>query len=313
VLGATGGFGGAVARELLARGHRVRALIRNPIRARSVLGHPDNLELIEGSAEDRHGLIEAVSDCALIVHGVNYPYHQWQPYMEVVTVHVLEAARLQRATVLFPGNVLGLGQQVARPLTEDAFMRASTHKGRLRVRLEDSLRRATRDRAVQVIVLRTGDTFGPTVRNGLVDPIFGNAVQARPLQWVGRPSAPHQWAYAPDVARVAVALWERAGELAPFEVFHFAGHIASSQRSFLELVAKLAGRPVLKLRRTPWWWLRIRALSRPTLRELLELRYLFDDAVILNDNRLRKLLPELTATPIEQAVAETLESYRREE
>jgi hypothetical protein len=57
--------------------------------------------------------------------------------------------------------------------------------------------------------------------------------------------------------------------------------------------------------------LRAVGLFSGIVRELIELRYLFDDCVILDGSRLRQLLLRFTDTPAREAVRETLESYRR--
>src|SRR3954470_14510533 len=59
VTGATGKVGNAVARALVARGDHVRALVRDPARARALL--PDAVELVEGDVTDRPSIDAAVA------------------------------------------------------------------------------------------------------------------------------------------------------------------------------------------------------------------------------------------------------------
>lgn len=58
VIGATGTQGSAAVRELLRRGHRVRALTRDPARARGLsrLG----ADLVRGDLADRHSIEAAL-------------------------------------------------------------------------------------------------------------------------------------------------------------------------------------------------------------------------------------------------------------
>jgi len=60
VVGATGGVGKRVVRRLLARGYRVRSLVRDAVRARTILG--DGSELIEADITIPETLTEAVTD-----------------------------------------------------------------------------------------------------------------------------------------------------------------------------------------------------------------------------------------------------------
>jgi nucleoside-diphosphate-sugar epimerase len=305
ILGGSGSFGGAVAREMLGRGWQVRLLARQPDKA-SLQG----AEVVQGDALDGEALARAAEGRGVIVHGVNYPYHQWVPNMERVTSNVLRAARAHGATVLFPGNVYGFGAQTEEALPETAGMRPNSDKGKLRVRLETMLRTATLDGKARVLVVRAGDYFGPTVRNGMVDRVFGNAVQGKAMQVFGRSDIAHQWSYVPDLARLAVDLLEKGDQLEPYDVIHDRGHVARPQLAFLREVAAQAGKPDLKIQRVPWLLLRLAAFFDPVVRELLEMRYLFDRSVIIDDPRRQALLPNFQRTPIEEAITATPQSYR---
>ncbi len=308
VLGASGSFGGAMALELLRRGWQVAALVRDPKKLARLGDGPAGLTIIEGDAQDSDALQRAAADCSVIVHGVNYPYPQWIPHMEAVTDRVIAAARANDATIVFPGNVYGFGAQTGSVLAETAALIPTTKKGQLRVKLEQALHDATIDGKAKVLIVRAGDYFGPTVRNGYVDRLFGNARQGKAMQVLGRLDVAHQWAYVPDLARLTADLLALPN-LKPFEVVHFRGDVVAAQHEFLQLIANAAGKPGLRIQRLPWWLLRGVALFDPLMREVLEMRYLFDSAVIIDDKRRRELLPEFSATPLEQAVRETLSSY----
>jgi nucleoside-diphosphate-sugar epimerase len=309
VLGATGGFGRAMVRELARRKLPVRALGQSAGRLEQALGRSDGVEPVGGDALQEAQVLAAAEGCKVIVHAVNLPYARWMPDMQTITANVVRAARSQRATILFPGNVYGFGRQTGRPLDERTKMRPETRKGSFRIQLEELLKSATNEGEARVIIVRPGDFFGPTVRNGLVDRIFGHAAAGKPIQALGRLDVPHEWAYVPDVARLGVELLAIRERLAPFEVVHFAGHVARAQREFFRRVARAAGRPDLPVRTLPWWLLRVLGVADSQLRELMELRYLFDDAVLLDDARRRELLPDFEPTPIETAIQETLASY----
>jgi dihydroflavonol-4-reductase len=74
VTGATGKVGNAVARALAGRGDRVRALVRHPERARSVL--PDAVELVPGDVTDPPSIERAVQGCELVFTAHGLP-EQW--------------------------------------------------------------------------------------------------------------------------------------------------------------------------------------------------------------------------------------------
>jgi nucleoside-diphosphate-sugar epimerase len=309
VLGVTGSFGGAVARELVERGRGVRALVRDGGRARAKLGDfAERVELVEGDVQDRDGLVAAASGCGVIVHGVNYPYDQWVPNMENATRNVVAAAREAGAAVVFPGNVYGLAPHYDEPLDESHPEDAPSRKGALRVELEALLAALAEEEGTRVLVVRANDYFGPTVRNGLVDPIFGNAAAGKAMNVIGDPDVRHEMVYVPDLARATVDLLGLGGR-PDFEVVHVGGYVEPTFRDFLLRVARIAGSPP-KVRAAPRFVLRILGLWNGVVRELGEMMYLFENSLLLSDRKLRTLLPDFRYTPIDDAIATTVESYR---
>ena len=306
VSGASGGFGRAIAHEFAARGWALRCLVRRRP-APGVL--PDGAEIVEADAQDRVAIGRAAAGCAAVVHAVNYPYPQWDPAMREATAKAIAACRDAGALLVFPGNVYGFGRRTDRALAEDTPQDATTRKGRLRAEIEFMIRRACDDGRMRALVLRAGDFFGPGLRNGLVDRLFGYAASGKPMVWPGRTTVPHQWAYLPDLARLAGELLAIRDQLTPFQIVHFAGHVFVRQTDFLAAIAQAAGRPELPTRVPPKWLLRLAAPFDPLLAEFLELDYLFEDAVILDDPVRRRLVPGFQTTSLAVAVAATLASY----
>jgi dihydroflavonol-4-reductase len=76
VTGATGFVGSAVARALLARGHRVRVLARPNSDRRNLAGLA--VEIAEGAMEDPRSLARAVAGCRYVYH-VAADYRIWVP------------------------------------------------------------------------------------------------------------------------------------------------------------------------------------------------------------------------------------------
>src|SRR5262249_57039937 len=71
----------------------------------------------------------------------------------------ITAAETAGATLLFPGNVYNFGKGLPAVIDERTPTRPSSHKGRLRVAIEDRIEEAT-ERGMRAIILRAGDFFG---------------------------------------------------------------------------------------------------------------------------------------------------------
>jgi len=307
VLGATGGIGGEVARQLIEAGWQVRALHR---RAAQMARAGDGIDWQQGDAMDRSSVMQAARGCAVIVHAVNPPgYRNWAKLVLPMIGNTIAAAQAEGATIVLPGTVYNYGPDAFPMLVEHQPQRPRTRKGAIRVALEQRLEAAAAQ-GVRSIVVRAGDFFGPR--------LTGNSwfsqglVQAgRPVKVVRRPGLPgvgHQWAYVPDVARTMVTLIERRASLAPFSTFHFGGHWDADGTQMAEAICRVVrrhdGQP--RQRRFPWLLVYAAAPFVTTLREMLEMRYLWREPIRLDNARLVALLGGEPHTALDVAVEATL-------
>jgi len=76
VTGATGFIGWHVARQLLERGQRVRALVRDPARSAKALAELKGIETVPGDLRDQDTLRSAVEGCGTVFH-VAADYRLW--------------------------------------------------------------------------------------------------------------------------------------------------------------------------------------------------------------------------------------------
>jgi nucleoside-diphosphate-sugar epimerase len=308
VLGATGGIGGEVARQLSAAGWEVCALTREVDKARR---QNPALTWLKGDALDRAAVIAAARGCAVIVHGVNPPgYRHWAEQVLPMIDNSIAAAIAEGATIVLPGTVYNFGPDAFPVLHEDSPQHPQTRKGAIRVQLEQRLREASQQGA-RVLIVRAGDFFGTRLANnwfaqGLVKP--GKPV--RRVSYPGAPGVAHQWAYLPDVARTVLELIERRATLDAFACFHMAGHVDTDGTQMTQAIQRVV------LRRTgqqpqvgafPWWLLTLAMPFVVTMREMQEMRYLWHTPLRLDNQRLLATLGHEPHTPLEQAVEATLE------
>lgn len=78
MLGATGTLGRPVARCLVARGHVVRAMVRDPKRARAIL--PTGCQLHRGDIRDREALRAAMTGCDAVYFSLAPPFSSDVPF-----------------------------------------------------------------------------------------------------------------------------------------------------------------------------------------------------------------------------------------
>ncbi len=307
VLGATGGIGGEMVRQLLAAGWRVRALTRGELPS----PRGDGIEWLRGDALSRTDVLAAAKGCAVIVHAVNPPgYRHWGQLVLPMLDNTIAAAMAENATIVLPGTVYNFGPDAFPVLAEDAPQRPLTRKGAIRVELEARLERASTQGA-RVIIVRAGDFFGPRAGNnwfsqGLVKP--GQPV--RSVLYPGAPGVGHQWSYLPDVARTMVQLLAVRATLPAFARFHMAGHWDHDGRQMTGAIARVveqATGAAPAIRRFPWWLVALASPFVATLREMREMRYLWQTPLSMENARLLAVLGQEPHTPLDEAVRATLQ------
>lgn len=306
VIGATGGIGGEVARQLRDAGWQVLALQRN---VSCNTETRDGIVWIRGDAMHRQDIMHAARGCSVIVHAVNPPgYQRWPELVLPMIDNSIAAAKEEGATIVLPGTVYNYGPDVFTGIGEDAPQQPCSKKGAIRVALEKRLEVAS-TQGVRVIIVRSGDFFGPRTRSswfsqGLVKP--GKRISTISLP--GKTGVGHQWGYVPDVARTMIALLTCRETLPAFARFHMAGHWDHDGTVMAATISKIAQRhgttPTHK--KFPWWLLTLLAPCSATMRELLEMRYLWEAPVRMDNTHLIAVLGHEPHTPLDVAVHNTL-------
>lgn len=307
VLGATGGIGAEVARQLVEAGWAVRAMHRSGGAGRE---SSRGMTWVRGDALDPQEVMAAAQGCSVIVHAVNPPgYQRWAELVLPMLRSTLAAAQAQGATIVLPGNVYNYGPDAFPLAREDSPQHPQTHKGRIRVEMEEALKAATQQ-GCRAIVVSAGDFFGPGAGNNW----FSQALvkPGKPVRTVylpGRPGVPHQWGYLPDVARTMVELLAHRHSLPAFASFHMAGHVDPDGRGMGEAIQRVVQRQGLRRPRLaafPWALVRMASWFAAQPRELLEMRYLWETEVRLANGRLLSVLGREPHTPLDEAVEATL-------
>jgi nucleoside-diphosphate-sugar epimerase len=303
VLGATGGIGGETARAFARHGWRIRALSRNGRSANPASAW----EWVKGDSLDQASIISAAQGTDVILHAVNPPgYKNWATLVLPMIDNTIAAARASGARILLPGTIYNYGADAFPLLREDSRQRATTHKGKIRIALEEKLEAAGRE-GVRSLILRLGDFFGPQPGNnwfsqGMVKP---NG-RVKSITNPGSTGTGHTWAYLPDAGEAFAQLMDREDELANFDRFHFRGHWDADGTEMISAIRKAANNNSIPVRSLPWWFFRLLSPFRETMRELYATRPLWQTPIQLDNAKLVRFLGKEPHTPLQTAVEATL-------
>jgi nucleoside-diphosphate-sugar epimerase len=305
VIFGSGAIGLAVLDALRRRGEIARLVNRS--------GHarlPDDVEVIAGDARDPAFTTAAAEGAQVVYQTLNPPYAEWTEQFPLLQAAVLAAAEAAGARLVSMENVYMYGRPAGRPLTEDRAYDAHTMKGQLRGRMARDLLDAHDAGHVEVAIGRASDYFGPRggAQSNLGDRLFPAALAGKTAGVLGDPDQPHTYTYIPDIGEGLAVLGEHPD--APGQVWHLPNDPDTrTTRQLVDIVYRQAGHARGKLRSLPPVLLRALGLVSPTMRELVEMQYQFAEPFIVDSSKIANKLG-VEATPLEQALADTLRDYR---
>lgn len=307
IIGATGGIGSATSAALLARGWDVRALSRDPVKAAHSFPNLQSIDWIAGDALSPDDVTNAAAGSSVIVHAANPPrYKNWRGLAVPMLANAIEAAKNVKARLVFPGNVYNFGSDAGPVINEDSPQVSRSRKGAVRVEMETMLRDAVLGGA-RVLIVRAGDFFGPNAPGSW----FSSAMvkpgkELRNVIYPGAKDVGHTWAYLPDLGETIARLLERESELSAFEAFNFGGYYFENGIEMAEAILLAADGRKAPIKKLPWFLLYAASPFVPMFREIIEMRYLWQVPLKLDNRKLRSFLEEEPHTLLDEALRTTL-------
>ena len=308
VLGAGGGTGGAIVRELVGQGRRVRAVTRGGNAAASYgTLPPASFEDVAADVTEREQLRRALEGADVVFHCAQPPNTRWPQEFPAITRGITEATAATGAKLVFADNPYMYGP-VDGPMSEQTPPVAQTKKGRVRAAMAAELLQAHRDGRLRVVIGRSSDSFGPGgVTSAIGERFFKALLAGKKVTWFADLDQPHTMSYLPDMARAFVTLGDRPE--ADGQVWHTPSAPALTGRQYIELASRVAGTPP----RPAVWGMgtvRLLGLFVPALREFPELMYQYERPFVSDATKFERAFGPFTVTPHEEALRATLAWYR---
>ncbi|WP_299024290.1 NAD-dependent epimerase/dehydratase family protein [uncultured Sulfitobacter sp.] len=298
ILGATGRFGRAATNAFANAGWQVIAASRAGGGA-----VPRGVKTIACDPTDKAAVVAAAQGMDVIVHTVNPPYHHWAKLMPNLTRNIIAAGLSSGATVMIPGNIYGYGEDASIILREEAARAPTTRKGALRVTMERAFEDAAAE-GLRTIILRSGDYMERRNTGSWFESYIAKKASKGVFTYPGRMDAVHAWAYLPDVGRAMQQLARIRADLPAFTALGFEGYSLTGAE-LKAAVALAVGQP-LKTAKMPWRLMRVLGLINPVVREVMEMRYLWNTPHRVDGTALRKLLPDYKDTPLSVAMQDAV-------
>ena len=170
ITGATGFVGAAVSRELLKKGHKVKALVRQS----SVLDNLKNLdvEIVQGDLKDKDSLKRCLKDCKYLFH-VAADYRLWVPKPKEIyennvtgTENLMEEAlNLGIEKIVYTSSVAVLGKpiegDVANEKTPVNVDQMIGHYKKSKYLAEEKVKELYKTKKLPVVIVNPAAPVGP--------------------------------------------------------------------------------------------------------------------------------------------------------
>jgi nucleoside-diphosphate-sugar epimerase len=216
----------------------------------------------------------------------------------------LEAAKLVGVPrLILPSSVYSYGVPRTSRVAETHPREPHTRKGKYRKQQEDLVLQANGSAGIQTMILRLPDFYGPDADIGLANPIFRAALAGKTANWAGPINTPHEFVYTPDVGPVLADL--AVCEDAYGQAWNFAGAEPINSMDFITRIYRAVGKSP-KYRAAGAGLLKIMGWFNPTMKEVVEMLYLQETPVILDDSKLTSRI-KVRKTPYDEGILKTLD------
>lgn len=303
IFGAAGAIGPQVAAELERRGIPFRVVGRTRARLEKAFGHMAHAEIFDADIADLRSASAAArgADTIFYTVGLPYPAHNLHPALMRTTVEA--AAAMEAKRLVLVSSVYAYGVPRTSRVAETHPRQPDTRKGRFRKEQEDIALDAGR-KGMASLVVRLPDFYGPGADNSLANPIFQAALSGKTANWVGPINTPHEFVFVPDTGPVIVDL-ASCGECYG-EAWNFAGPGEINTLDFITKIYQAVGRSP-KYRTVGRGLLKIMGWFNPLYRELIEMLYLEETPVMLDDRKLLAKFGSVKKTSYDEGIRQTLE------
>ena len=261
----------------------------------------DGVRQIALDLDDEAALTREAAGTSIVINGLSpadYGRRSWERDVPRFGARAIAISQRLEALLMLPGNVYPVGTTLPAQLDVDTPMRADTHHGRLRLAMERTLQEASERGGLRAVVVRAGDFYGGGPGSWL-DLAMLKSIRRGRLILPGDRETAHAWAWLPDLAQAFVRVAAARDRLPPCSTLHFAGHSVTGQ----DWINALGGDRALTVGRLPWAMLRAGGLVSPTMRSLLEMRYLWQRPHGLVNASLARLIGDEPATPFAMTAA----------
>ena len=304
IFGAAGAIGQSVAPELERRGIPFRVVGRSREKLERAFAGLSHAEIFPADLGDPRSAGAAARGIDTIIYcvGLPYPSHHLHPQLMRTTLEAAKVTGVRRLVLV--SSVYPYGVPRTARVAETHPREPHTIKGRYRKEQEDLVLAAHSSGAMETLIVRLPDFYGPHADLSLAELVFSAALAGKTANWPGVVNTQHEFVFVPDTGPVLVDLASRADCYG--EAWHYGGPGPINTLDFITRVYRAVGRAP-KYRSAGKGLLRILGWFDANLREVIEMLYLQETPVILDDSKLAAKLGTVHKTPYDEGIRRTID------
>ena len=292
ILGSGGAIGTPLAKELHNYTDRIRLVSRHPRKVN------DTDELFPTDLTDPLQIDRAIEGSTIVYLTAGFAYNTkvWRKVWPALIRNVIESCRKHNARLVFFDNIYALDQDSLHDLTEEAPVKPSSKKGRVRAQIAGMILDAITEGKISAIIARSADFYA--LKNSiLVEMVYKNLIKNKKAMWFADARKIHTFTAASDAARATAMLGNTP------DAYNQIWHLPTDRspltgEQWIELMAglmhKKSGVFVI-----PRWLLSVMGLFVPVFREFKEMIYQYDRDYIFNSSKFEK---RFNYTPVKPQV-----------
>ena len=302
ILGAGGGIGIPLARELKNYTDDIRLVGRNPAKVNA------SDELFAADLNDVGQIDKAIagSEVVYVVVGFEYKLKVWREVWPTFMRAVIDSCKAHHARLVFFDNVYMYAESAIPHMTEEAPLQPPSNKGEIRKQLHEMIMAEVAQKNLTALIARAADFYGPENRNSAFSiMVADNLVKGKKAQAFGNLDRIHTYTYTPDAAKATAILGNTS------DAYNQVWHVPTTKekrtnRQWIQLIAdELKLEP--KIQTVPAWMLHILGLFIPVMKEFPEMLYQYKQDYIFDSSKFEKRF-DFTTTTYPEGIREIVET-----
>lgn len=300
VLGASGGMGYSIVKELSRRGITVTAFARTKGKLEKLFGDDPNVTIMTGDVFQLNNLQEAAKDTEVIFQSANIPYPEWKEKLPQLMSNIITVAKKNSLKLVVVDNVYAYGRSGGKKVNENFPKNPHTKKGRIRLQVEQLIKES----GVKALICHFPDFYGPNAENTILHYTLQNVISNKKGAFVGDQHIAREFIFTPDGAKAIVnlALEERAYG----QNWNIPGFDVITGKEIVEVIREITDyrKGVSTITKN---MIRLLGLFNSGMREVVEMFYLNEEPVVLSGEKYERLLGSVPGTPYREGLRQTIE------